>query len=81
MRPAVFDSSGKGLERVWRTDILPLLEEHHYGDRSVDVRSRYGLDAVRKAVVAKAAAAAGVAGEPSVSTDAGTDGSANADPD
>lgn len=81
MRPAVFDSSGKGLERVWRTDILPLLEEHHYGDRTVNVRSRYGLDAVRKALAAKAGAAAGVAGEPSASTGAGTDDSANADAD
>ncbi|MGV0741021.1 McrB family protein [Mycolicibacterium sp. XJ870] len=81
MRPAVFDSSGKGLERVWRTDILPLLEEHHYGDRTIDVRSRYGLDAIRKAVKAKEAVAVGVSGEPSASTDAGSDGTATADAD
>lgn len=81
MRPAVFDSSGKGLERVWRTDILPLLEEHHYGDRTIDVRSRYGLDAVRKAVRAKTAAAAGATDESSASTDSETDGTATADAD
>lgn len=54
MRPSVFAPDDSGLERVWRTAILPLLEEHHYGDR-VDVRARYGLDTIRKAVQAKAA--------------------------
>jgi 5-methylcytosine-specific restriction protein B len=52
MRPAVYDAGGKGLERVWRTAILPLLEEHHYGD-GIDVRARYGLDAIRKALEAE----------------------------
>ncbi|WP_280205594.1 McrB family protein [Nocardia farcinica] len=46
MRPAVF--SPGGLERVWRTAILPLLEEHHYGDRTMDVSSTYGLNAIRR---------------------------------
>ncbi|XRQ02689.1 AAA family ATPase [Actinomadura welshii] len=36
-----------GLARIWRTQILPLLEEHHYGD-GTDVPARYGLDALRK---------------------------------
>ncbi len=54
MRPSVFAPDGSGLERVWRTAILPLLEEHHYGDR-VDVRARYGLETIRKAVQAKSA--------------------------
>jgi 5-methylcytosine-specific restriction protein B len=49
MRPAVHEPGGKGLERVWRTAILPLLEEHHYGD-GTDVRARYGLDAIRKSL-------------------------------
>ncbi|MFF0308152.1 AAA family ATPase [Streptosporangium sp. NPDC004379] len=40
---------GRGFERVWRTQILPLLEEHHYGD-GVDVSQRYGLPALRKAL-------------------------------
>lgn len=46
-----------GLERACKTAILPLLEEHHYGD-SVDVAKRYGLETVSKAVDAKAAASA-----------------------
>ncbi|MGW2062732.1 DUF4357 domain-containing protein [Streptomyces sp. NPDC001937] len=37
-----------GLERTWRTKILPLLEEHHYGE-GVDIEQRYGLAALRKA--------------------------------
>ncbi|MFI2426229.1 DUF4357 domain-containing protein [Streptomyces sp. NPDC018955] len=36
-----------GLERTWRTKILPLLEEHHYGE-GVDVEQRYGLAALRE---------------------------------
>ncbi|MFD6323883.1 DUF4357 domain-containing protein [Streptomyces sp. NPDC058442] len=36
-----------GLERTWRTKILPLLEEHHYGE-GVDVEKRYGLAALRE---------------------------------
>jgi 5-methylcytosine-specific restriction protein B len=55
MRDAVFHPGG--LERVWRTAILPLLEEHHYGD-SIDVPRRYGLDAVGAAVDARSRATA-----------------------
>lgn len=47
MRSAVYEPDG--LERVWRTAILPLLEEHHYGEQ-VNVSSRYGLNVIRKAV-------------------------------
>ncbi|MCM2387306.1 DUF4357 domain-containing protein [Streptomyces albipurpureus] len=35
-----------GLERTWRTKILPLLEEHHYGE-GVEIEKRYGLAALR----------------------------------
>ncbi|MCJ1680772.1 AAA family ATPase [Streptomyces sp. APSN-46.1] len=49
MRPSAYDEGG--LERVWKTAILPLLEEHHYGDDRVDVRARYGLPALRRAVL------------------------------
>ncbi|KFU75796.1 5-methylcytosine-specific restriction enzyme B [Amycolatopsis lurida] len=37
-----------GLRRIWEFSILPLLEEHYYGrlDRQ-EVRSRFGLDAIR----------------------------------
>ncbi len=62
MRPAVHADGG--LERAWRTAILPLLEEHHYGD-GVDVRSRYGLDAIRARVASQRSAETEVdGGEP-----------------
>ncbi|MGW6137398.1 DUF4357 domain-containing protein [Streptomyces sp. NPDC055140] len=37
-----------GLERTWRTKILPLLEEYHYGE-GTDIEERYGLDSLRQA--------------------------------
>lgn len=49
------DTTGKALELMWRTDILPLLEEHHFGDRNIDVAGRYGLPALRKSLVATSA--------------------------
>jgi 5-methylcytosine-specific restriction protein B len=39
-----------GLDRIWRTAILPLLEELHYGDPTVDVPRQYGLPTLRKAI-------------------------------
>lgn len=37
-----------GIDRVWRHQILPLLEEHHFGELDHDqVINRYGLDALR----------------------------------
>jgi 5-methylcytosine-specific restriction protein B len=42
-------SSPTGLERVWRHQILPLLEEHHYGD-GTDVEARYGLASLRRSL-------------------------------
>ncbi|WP_330460407.1 DUF4357 domain-containing protein [Streptomyces sp. NBC_00820] len=45
MKPGVYRDGG--LERTWRTKILPLLEEYHYGD-GLDVAARYGLDALRE---------------------------------
>lgn len=53
------DPTGKALELMWRTDILPLLEEHHFGDRNVHVPTRYGLDALRKSIAAKSAVVLG----------------------
>ncbi|MBH0243792.1 hypothetical protein I3W98_14530, partial [Streptomyces cavourensis] len=35
-----------GLDRTWRTKILPLLEEHHYGE-GIDIAKTYGLEALR----------------------------------
>ncbi len=48
MRPWVYSDDG-GLDEVWETDLLPLLEEHHAGE-DVNVRSRYGLDVLRRAI-------------------------------
>ncbi|WP_129305440.1 AAA family ATPase [Streptomyces sp. L2] len=45
MKPGVYRDGG--LARTWRTKILPLLEEHHYGE-GLDVPARYGLDALRE---------------------------------
>jgi 5-methylcytosine-specific restriction protein B len=49
------DTTGKALNLMWRTDILPLLEEHHFGDRNVDVVGRYGLQALQNNVAGKGA--------------------------
>jgi 5-methylcytosine-specific restriction enzyme B len=45
MNPRVADE--RGLARIWRTAIEPLLEERHLGD-GVDVGARYGLDVLRR---------------------------------
>ncbi|MET7712962.1 DUF4357 domain-containing protein [Streptomyces sp. NPDC005407] len=45
MKPGVYRDGG--LERTWRTKILPLLEEHHYGE-GLDVAARYGLGPLRE---------------------------------
>ncbi|MCT7351013.1 DUF4357 domain-containing protein [Streptomyces sp. 15-116A] len=47
MKPGVYRDGG--LERTWRTKILPLLEEHHYGE-GVDIEKRYGLAALRESL-------------------------------
>ncbi|MFJ3647766.1 DUF4357 domain-containing protein [Streptomyces murinus] len=38
-----------GLERTWRTKILPLMEEYHYGE-GLDIEKQYGLAALRKSL-------------------------------
>ena len=43
--------SEAGLERIWRTAILPLLEEHYFG-QGRDLDKEFGLAAVSKAVAA-----------------------------
>ena len=48
MRKAVHADEG-GLERTWRRSILPLLEEHHYG-QGVDIETEYGFATVAAAV-------------------------------
>ena len=37
-----------GLDRVWRYDIMPLLEDLFYGQR--DLAEQYGVPGLRKAV-------------------------------
>ena len=51
-----------GLDRVWRTSILPLLEEYHVGE-GMDVAARYGLTALRKAIGVNAPERAANAGD------------------
>ena len=54
MRPAVH--APDGLERTWRTSILPLLEEHHFGDLTgAQVAARYGFEVVAAAIDAPVA--------------------------
>ena len=62
MRAAVH--AEQGLERAWRTAILPLLEEHHYGD-GVDVHRRYGLATIRSRVEAQLTASPEITDEQS----------------
>ncbi|MQY18398.1 McrB family protein [Nocardia macrotermitis] len=45
MRPSAV--SDDGIERTWRTSILPLLEEYHYGDPNFVVREEYSLETIR----------------------------------
>ena len=55
MRPDVYRRPD-GLERVWETALLPLLEELHYGSPP-GVLDRYRLPALRDALAARGAAA------------------------
>ncbi|MFI0410440.1 McrB family protein [Actinomadura sp. 3N508] len=47
MKPGVYRDGG--LERTWRTKILPLLEEYHYGE-DVKIEQQYGLASLRDAI-------------------------------
>jgi 5-methylcytosine-specific restriction protein B len=48
MRRPVYEDGG--LDRMWRTSILPLLAEHHFGE-DVDVAKRYSLARLRPPVL------------------------------
>ncbi len=76
MRPAVHADGG--LERAWRTAILPLLEEHHYGE-GIDVPQRYGLKAIERRLARRAAAEPAELAEPA-EVDSEADDAENADP-
>lgn len=56
MRDSVYAEGG--LERVWRTAIMPLLQEHHYGEH-IDVAKRYGLSVLQRSVAPAAAVSEG----------------------
>lgn len=51
MRPSVY-ANERGLERVWETSIMPLLEELHYG-ASGEALEGYRLPTLRRAVAAQ----------------------------
>ena len=64
MRPEA--DTDEGLTRIWKYDIMPLLEDHYYGRLSrADIHKRFGLDAIRS--VASGAA------EPVLATDVEVD--------
>ncbi len=54
MKPDV--ARAEGLERVWNTQILPLLEDHFYGT-GVDVEQEYGLTSLLHAIESNGASA------------------------
>lgn len=51
MRRSIYEVES-GFERVWRTAVMPLLQEHHYG-QNIDLESRYGLAALRQSIEAE----------------------------
>jgi len=67
MRDAIYAPGA--FERVWRTAILPLLEEHHYG-QGVDIERRYGFQRIRAAANSSPDTTR-VEGEDGAATDAG----------
>lgn len=54
LMPADRDVSDARLREIWRYEILPLLEEAHYGE-GVNVQSRYGIDALRTRLAKRSA--------------------------
>ncbi|PVE11428.1 McrB family protein [Streptomyces scopuliridis] len=44
---SIAQGGDRALDLLWRTQIIPLLTEHHYGE-SIDIQETYGLDAIRK---------------------------------
>lgn len=46
-------SEEAGLRRIWRTAILPLLEEHFFGEGR-DIEAEFGLTALRRGLAPRA---------------------------
>lgn len=59
MRKKLYTASSAidhNIRRVWKTSILPLLEEHHFGEmNAASVRARYGYDAIAASLDSSAA--------------------------
>ena len=56
--------SASDIDLVWQYDIMPLLEEHYYGQLHRNtIRERFGIDSIRKAVAGR-----NLSGEPSGAT-------------
>lgn len=53
LMPSDGDLSEARLREIWRYEILPLLEESHYGE-GIDIEARYGLAALRTQLRARA---------------------------
>lgn len=60
--PADGDLSNARLQQIWTHEILPLLEESHFGETGIE--ERFGLPAIRRIIGAAAAADLQVASEP-----------------
>ncbi len=56
MKPWIYESRA-GLAQMWKSDIIPLLEEHHAGE-DLDVASHYGLGKLLKLISADSGLAA-----------------------
>jgi hypothetical protein len=83
--PSYFMKAGgqtpEGIARVWRTAIMPLLEEHHYGDlTAAEVVQRYGLETIRARVKASGPSADVTAEPPVEESGAEAEGSDAPDP-
>jgi 5-methylcytosine-specific restriction enzyme B len=52
MHRDIYDRPG-GIDLVWRTEIMPLLEELHYGQGRAAIAEKYNLTAIRRSVTAR----------------------------
>lgn len=60
LMPSDGDLSDARLEQIWAHEILPLLEESHFGE--VGIEQRFGLPAIRRRLGAATGGAAGLTG-------------------
>jgi 5-methylcytosine-specific restriction enzyme B len=55
LMPRNRDLSETALRDVWAHELLPLLEEHHYGENR-DIDAEFGIDALRRSIAGGASA-------------------------